>query len=183
MAALMFKILSWPLTFHPTVRARILPMSRVWAFLGAVMGASLGMEAAGVLGAIAGMLAGISELAAFGVIFALAGGSPQETVLGSVGGLLGGLAVGLMGGPAPVVLLANVGLFAGAIVGATLHACLRLLSFPIILLERSARRRRRPAAIALRNDGRVERQPHVPAFHCPARAESRGRSSISGSSK
>jgi hypothetical protein len=111
-------------------------MSRIWTVLGAVMGASVGMERGGTIGAIAGVAVGVSELATFGVPFALIGGRPQETILGAVGGLLGGLAVGMMGAHAPVVLLANVGLFVGAVVGATLHAYLRVLSLPLILLER-----------------------------------------------
>jgi hypothetical protein len=134
MTALRIKTLIATLIPPPTARPRTLRMSSVWAVLGAVMGASFGIEGGGILGAITGMLVGISELAPIGAIFARIGGRPHETILGSVGGLLGGLAVGMMGGQAPVVLLANVGLFVGAIVGATLDASVRVLSLPINLL-------------------------------------------------
>jgi hypothetical protein len=142
-------------------------MSTVWAALGAVMGASLAYEVGGFIGAVAGMLVGISELANFGVIFALIGGRPQETISGAVGGLLGGLVVGIGGGQAPVILLANVGLAVGAVVGATLHAYIRVLSLPIILLERMLRRHQPPAVIALGRDGLIEHQRFLPATSLP----------------
>jgi uncharacterized protein YacL len=114
----------------------MLRMSVVWAALGAVMGASVGMEGGGFIGAIAGMMAGIVELAMLGAIFAVVGGRPEESVLGAVVGLLAGLTFGVMRLPAPVVLVANFGLVVGAIVGATLRPYLRLLSLPVILLCR-----------------------------------------------
>ena len=96
-------------------------MSVVWAALGAIMGASVGMEGGGFIGAIAGMMAGIVEFAMLGAIFAVVGGRPEETVLGAVGGLLAGLAFNMMRVQAPLVLVANFGLVVGAIVGATLR--------------------------------------------------------------
>jgi hypothetical protein len=114
------------------------------------------MEAGGIIGAVAAMFVGISEMTALGAIFALVGGRPQETILGAVGGLLGGLAVGMMGGSTPIVLLANIGLVVGAIVGSTLRAYLRLLSLPIVLLGRILRGLQSPTAFALTHDGLVE---------------------------
>jgi hypothetical protein len=143
-------------------------MSVVWAALGAVMGASVGMEGGGIIGAIAGMMAGIVEFAMLGAIFAVVGGRPEETILGAVGGLLGGLTVGITVGQDSVVLLANLGLLVGAIVGATLRPYLRLLSLPAILLCRILHRQQRPAVITVVNDGRIEHRPFVPALHRPA---------------
>jgi hypothetical protein len=140
-------------------------MSVVWAALGAVMGASVGMEGGGFIGAIAGMMAGIVEFAMLGAIFAVVGGRPEETVLGAVGGLLAGLAFSMMRVQAPLVLIANFGLVVGAIVGATLRPYLRLLSLPVILLSRILHRHQRPAVITVVNDGRIEHRPLVPALH------------------
>ena len=159
MSALTYQTLSPTPAPHPTLHRRILRMKAVWAALGAVMGASVGMECGGFTGAIVLMMACLVEFATLGAIFALIGGRPKETILGSVGGLLGGLAVGVIGGQAPVVLLANVGLVVGAVVGATLHAYLRVLSLPLILLERIGRRQRRAAIIARKQDDLTEHRP------------------------
>jgi hypothetical protein len=140
-----------------TTRTRILQMATIWAVLGAVVGARVGMAGRGAFGALAGALVGVSELPTVGVIFALLGGKPHETILGSIGGFLGGLTVGMIGGQAPVVLLATVGLLVGAIVGSTLQAYVRLVSLPIALLERRGLRDRQLALIPLTHDGRAER--------------------------
>jgi hypothetical protein len=152
------------LTRDPATRTRILQMSTVWAVLGAVVGASVGMAGGGAIGGLAGALVGLSELPTLGVIAALMGGRPKETILGAIGGLLGGLAVGVPGvhAPAAVLLLANVGLIVGAIVGSTLQAYFRLLALPITFLERFGRPIRPLAVIALRHDGRAE-QPSITA--------------------
>jgi hypothetical protein len=112
-------------------------MSTVWATLGAVIGTSVGIQGGGLNGAILAMMAGMVELAVLGVAFAIAGGTPEETMLGGVAGLLLGLAACAVGGQAPVVLVTNFGLLVGAILGATLRAYLRLLSLPVILLGRT----------------------------------------------
>ena len=140
---------------HPTLGKRILRMKAVWAAPGAIVGANVGMECGGFIGAIAVVVvAGMVEFATLGAIFALIGGRPKETILGALGGLIGGLAVGMMGGQASVVLLANVGLVVGAIVGATLRAYLWLLSLPVVLLGRILRpRNHRPGLVTLRQDG------------------------------
>jgi hypothetical protein len=138
-------------------------MKAVWAAVGAVMGAGVGMKCGGFSGAIVLMTACVFEFATLGAIFALIGGRPNETILGAVGGLLGGLTVGMMGGQASVVLLANVGLLVGAVVGSTLHACLRVFSLPITLLEQMLRRHQRPTVIAMGPDGLNGHQPFLPA--------------------
>ena len=114
------------------------------------------MEIGGIAGGVAGALLGVSELASLGVASALIGGRPQETIYGAIGGFLGGLAVGIAGGGAPVVLLANVGLLVGAIVGATLSAQVRVLSLAAVLLERSLRSELGQPAMALKRDGLVD---------------------------
>ena len=145
---------------HPTLGKRILRMKAVWAALGAIVGASVGMECGGFIGAIVVVMAGMVEFATLGALFALIGGRPKETILGAVGGLLGGLAVGMIGGQASVVLLANVGLVVGAIVGATLRAYLWLLSLPVVLLGRILRpRNHRPGLVTLRQEGVIDHHP------------------------
>jgi hypothetical protein len=134
-----FQTFSPELTVAPTLQKRILRLSTIWATLGALVGASLGKEAGGFFGAVLGMFLGISELTTLGVVFALIGGRPQETILGAIGGLLGSLAVGMMEGPVPIVLLAVVGLVVGAIAGALHRACILVLSFLIIVLGRALR--------------------------------------------
>src|SRR5262245_54960424 len=89
---------------QPSLIGRIQRMATAWAALGAFMGASLGMEAGGVIGAIATMIAGAAELAVLGAIFALIGGRPRESILGAVGGLLVGLAAGVRGGHTSLAL-------------------------------------------------------------------------------
>jgi hypothetical protein len=167
MGASTFQTLSPTPATHPTLGRRILRMSAVWAVLGAVMGASVGMEGGGIIGAIAGMMAGIVELAMLGAIFAVVGGTPEETVLGAVAGLLAGLAFGVMRVQAPVVLVANFGLVVGAIAGATLRAYFRLLTLPCLALGRLLHRHQRPAGIAGGHDGLIEHQPFVPASSWP----------------
>jgi hypothetical protein len=137
-------------------------MSAVWAALGAIMGVSLGMSGGGLIGAIAGMVTGIVELAALGVVFALLGGRPQETILGAAGGLLGSLAVGMMGGPAPILFVANFGMIYGAIIGATLQSYIRLLALPVTLLGRLLRRYQRQLVIVHTHEGHIEHRPHFP---------------------
>jgi hypothetical protein len=139
MSALRFKTIVSTLTPNPTVRRRILQMSKVWAILGATMGASVGMEAGGISGAVVTMIVGMVELASLGGIFALVGGTPEETALGAVGGLLVGAAVGMIGAQTSLVLVANLAMVAGAIVGATLRTYLRVLLLPITLLGRMLR--------------------------------------------
>jgi hypothetical protein len=137
-------------------------MATAWAALGALMGASVGLESGGLVGGVAAMLAGALELAGLGVIFALLGGTPRESLLGAVLGLAAGLAAGLAGAgaPAPVVLVANFGMVVGAIAGATLRPYLRLLSLPILLVGRILYRPRpQPAAArtpSRRSPGRLE---------------------------
>jgi hypothetical protein len=123
-------------------------MMSVWAALGAVMGAGVGLAGDGIVGAVGGMIAGMVELALMGACFALIGGRPGESVVGAVAGLLTGLTVGLVARPAPVAFVASFGLIFGAITGATLRPYLRLLSLPLILLGRFLRRHQRPALIA-----------------------------------
>jgi hypothetical protein len=147
------------------MRTRILQMSKVWAVLGAIMGASLGMSGGGLIGAIAGLIVGTSELVTLGVIFALLGGRPQETILGAAGGLLGSLAVGMMGGPAPIVLVANFGLMVGAIVGATVRAYFRLLSLPLIVIRRLQRRHQAALVAAFAHNGRIAHRPIASVLH------------------
>jgi hypothetical protein len=134
----------------------------VWAILGAIMGASLGMLGGGFIGAIAGMVVGTSEVVNLGVIFALLGGTPQEAILGAGGGLLGSLAVGMMGGRAPILLVATVGMMVGAIVGATLHSALRLLALPVVLLGRLLRRCQGRVVIAHTHEAISEHRPFGP---------------------
>jgi hypothetical protein len=134
-------------------------MMTVWAGLGAIMGASLGMSGGGFMGAIAGMV----ELAALGAVFGALGGRPQETILGAAGGLLGSLAVGIMGGPAPIIFVANFGMIYGAIVGATLQSYIRLLALPVTLLGRLLRRCQRSVVIVHPHEGHIEHRPHLPA--------------------
>jgi hypothetical protein len=114
-------------------------MATVWATLGAVIGTSVGIQGGGRIGAILAMTAGMVELAFLGFTFAIAGGTPEETMLGGVAGLLVSLAACAVGGQAPVVLVTNFGLLVGAIVGATLRTYIRVLSLPIILLGRPPR--------------------------------------------
>jgi hypothetical protein len=165
MSALKFQSLSPTPTAHPTLCRRILRMSTVWAALGAIMGASIGLERGGIIWIIATMIAGMVELAVLGVIFALIGGRPEESIVGAVGGLLAGLTVGMAGGSAPVGFVASFGLVFGAITGATLRPYLRLLALPVSLLGRMLNRHRRPAVVALRHDGFVAHQPALARFH------------------
>jgi hypothetical protein len=148
MSASTFQTLSASPASHPPLGRRILRMSAVWAALGAVMGASVGLQGGGIIGAFAGMMAGAVELAMLGAIFAVVGGRPDESVLGAVAGLLLGLAFGLMNVQAPVVLVANFGMVVGAIAGATLRAYLRLLALPVVVLGRRLRPRHRRPALA-----------------------------------
>jgi hypothetical protein len=127
----------------PTLRTRILRMSILWAVLGAFTGASVGLQGGGMIGAIAGMIAGMVEFATLGIIFVFIGGRPDETMLGAMAGLVVGLSIGVLGGPAPIVVVANCGLTVGAMLGATFRAYLRLLTLPVILLRRLRRRHQR----------------------------------------
>jgi hypothetical protein len=165
MSASTFQTLPPTPASHPTLGRRILGMSAVWATLGAVMGASLGLEGGGIIGAISTMIAGTAELAVLGAIFALIGGTPRESILGAVVGLPIGLTVGLVGEQRSVALVANFGLIFGAITGATLRPYLRLLSLPVVLLGRLLRRDRRLSALASRHVGRIEHRPFFTAFH------------------
>jgi hypothetical protein len=120
---------------------------KVWAALGAVMGAGVGLEGGGIVGAVGGMIAGMVELAVLGACCALVGGRPGESVVGAVVGLLAGLTVGIGAKPAPVGLVASFGLIFGAITGATLRPYLKLLSLPLLLLGRLLRRHQRSVLI------------------------------------
>jgi hypothetical protein len=143
----------------------MLRMSIVWAALGAILGASMGLERGEIISIIATMFAGMIEFAVLGVIFAVMGGRPEESIVGAVGGLLVGLTVAMVGGTAPVGFVASFGLVFGAITGATLRSYLRLLALPVNLLGRMLHRHRRPAVIALRHEGFVAHQPALATFH------------------
>jgi hypothetical protein len=128
-------------------------MMKVWAALGAVMGAGVGLEGGGIVGAVAGTIAGMVELAVLGACCTLVGGRPEESVVGAVVGLLAGLTVGIVATPAPVGLVAGFGLVFGAITGATLRPYLKLLSLPVILLGRLVHRHQRSVLSARRRMG------------------------------
>jgi hypothetical protein len=143
-------------------------MTAVWAGLGAVTGASVGMEGGGTIGAIAAMMAGMVELAILGAIFGLIGGRPREALLGAMGGVIVGLTMGVAGGHVPVVLVADFGLVVGAIAGATLRPYVQLLSLPVVLLGRIlAVRHRHPTVIAVMREDLIEHQPIPPVASTP----------------
>jgi hypothetical protein len=72
--------------------------------------------------------------------------------------------------PAPIILLANVGMAVGAIAGASLRAYLQLLSLVIILLGRMLDSRRGTGQPAKRPDAPVILTPRS----CSSRSDGRG---------
>jgi hypothetical protein len=101
-------------------------MVLVWLLFGVVVGAGSGPAADGVIGVLAGAIAGVLLFPLVGAALGLLGGRAREALLGGACGLLAGVVAGLAGRRA-LLPTVNTCLVAGALVGATLPAYLRLL--------------------------------------------------------
>ncbi len=116
-----------PVAAPPLLR-RVLHMTALWTFFGAVMGLGMGLMEGGWIGVAAHVFAGLMIMPLIGLIVGLVGGPWREAFLGAVSGAALGLAAGqLLGSPNPVQI-GYACLLVGGLVGATfLENCRRMI--------------------------------------------------------
>jgi hypothetical protein len=99
---------------------RVLHMTILWIFFGALLGAcSEPARGGSLIGLVSGVLAGMIVMSIIGPLLGLMGGQVKATFLGALGGLgLGALAAAITATPNPL-FLGSIGLLIGGLMGAT----------------------------------------------------------------
>lgn len=110
---------------YPNCFSRILQMTLIWAFFGALVGISTSPIASNPLRILSGMLAGLIVLPAFGIVTGLFGARTNETICGSACGVITILLLAIYQHVPPLGYHLGCGMMTGALIGSTFPPFLR----------------------------------------------------------